>query len=350
VPFTIVGITPPEFFGFQPGENPDLWWPLQMAPQIDRDPAARRLQAGTSWLRVVGRLSNGVERRQAEAELRVIYQRCRDEFAASRAAKWSAELRKSYSEQRLELWSAHAGWTSVRDQFRQPLLILMAVVAAVLLIACANVASLLLARSAARQREFSIRNALGAGRLRLMRQLFTESLLLAALGGVLGLLLAQSGTRLIQNRHAASERSDFLSLAPDLRVLLFTSAIALLTGLLFGLAPAFRSSRLDLAAALKQPRERGRERRTATLSPGPGHRASGTFADIARGRWTVLFGRYATSKDWMPGSIVRTSFCSTSILPSAPTLRACEHFKRNCSLDWRCCLASEQRACSISVF
>src|SRR6266571_3705431 len=99
VPFTIVGVTPPGFFGFQPGENPDLWWPLQ----IDSDPSDRRLQAGSSWLRLVGRLSNGVERRQAEAELGVIFQRYQDEFATSRAAKWSDDLRKRYFAQRFEL-------------------------------------------------------------------------------------------------------------------------------------------------------------------------------------------------------------------------------------------------------
>src|SRR5438128_1669318 len=83
VPFTIAGVTPPGFFGFQPGENPDLWWPLHRAPQIDRDPSGRRLQAGSCWLRLVGRLSNGVERRRAEAELGVIFQRYQDQFAAS---------------------------------------------------------------------------------------------------------------------------------------------------------------------------------------------------------------------------------------------------------------------------
>jgi predicted permease len=242
-PFTIVGVTPPGFFGFQPGENPELWWPLQMAPQ--------RLAEGYNVLRLMGRLASGAERRRAEAELAVVFQRYRDQYAASRAAKWSVDERQEFFSHTFELRPGHAGWTGLRDQFRQPLLVLMSGVAAVLLIACANVASLLLARAAARQREFSMRTALGAGRLRLVRQLLTESLLLALLGGVLGVLFAHGGTRGLQSVMQVPSDPVSLRLAPDGRVLLFTTAVALLTGLLFGLAPAYRSSRIDLASALK---------------------------------------------------------------------------------------------------
>ncbi|MBI2929232.1 MAG: ABC transporter permease [Verrucomicrobia bacterium] len=251
LPFTIVGVMPPGFFGFQPGESPDLWWPLHMAPQIDRDPSGGRLHAGTSWLRVVGRLSGSVERKQAEVELGVVFKRYQDEFAATRAARWSDEVRKRYFAQQLELWPAHTGWTSFRDQLRQPLVILMTAVAFVLLIVCANIASLLLARGAARQREFSVRSALGAGRFRLIRQLLTESLLLAACGAVLGLLLAQGGARLLQAVMRLPLDPTSLNLAPDSRVLVFTVAVALLASALFGLAPALRIRRLDLATALK---------------------------------------------------------------------------------------------------
>ena len=251
LPFTIVGVTPPGFFGFQPGENPDLWWPLHMAPRTHPDPAGSWLKPGISWLRVVGRLSSGTGRGEAEAELGVIFKRYQDEFAASRAAKWSDEVRKRHYAQRFELRVARAGWTNLHDQFRQPLMILMAAVALVLLVACANIASLLLARATARQREFSVRSALGAGRLRLIRQLLAESLLLAAFGAVLGLVLAQGGTRLLQTVMRLPVDSISLNVAPDVRVLVFTIGVAILASLFFGLAPVWQIRRFDLAAALK---------------------------------------------------------------------------------------------------
>jgi predicted permease len=249
VPFTIVGITPPGFFGFQPGEDPEMWWPVQMTTQVDR--SSGRLSEGSRWMRLMGRRSPGVGQRQAEAELAVSFQRYRENYLASREVKWSANQRKGFLAEKLELRSGHAGWTGLRGHFRLPLFILMSVVAMVLLIACANVASLLLARAAARELEFSVRHALGAGRLRLMRQLLTESFLLAGLSGLLGLLLAQGGTRLLPLIMQLPSDPISLSLTPDLRVMFFTTAAALLTGLLFGLAPAFRSSRIEVTSALK---------------------------------------------------------------------------------------------------
>jgi predicted permease len=251
IPFTIVGVTPREFFGIQPGDNPDLWWPMQMMPQVDRDPAGRRLRHGYSTIRLMGRLAPNITRSRAEAELQLVFLRWLKEYAESRSSQWSADQRRSHFSQKLQLRPGHAGYTGLREQFHQPLLILMVIVAVVLMIACANVASLLLARAAARVREFSVRSALGAGRIRLIRQLLVESLLLAGLGGLFGLLLAQGGTRLLL--HLMDLKTNLLSfnVAPDSRVLLFTVIVALLTGILFGLAPAFRSSRIDLASALK---------------------------------------------------------------------------------------------------
>jgi predicted permease len=248
VPFTIVGVAPPGFFGFQPGENPDLWWPIQMIPQVDRDPAGRRLKEGYISFRLMGRLAPGAERSETEAELRVEFQRWLQQHAD---VKWSSEERQSHFAQQLDLESGHSGYTGLRHRFRQPLVVLMTIVAVVLLIACANVASLLLARAAARAREFSVRSALGAGRLRLIRQLLTESMLLAGMSGLLGLLFAQAGTRGLLSFMELQANPISFNLAPDMRVLLFTMGAALITGILFGLAPAFRSSRIDLASALK---------------------------------------------------------------------------------------------------
>jgi predicted permease len=250
IPFTIVGVAPREFSGFVVESRPDLWWPIHMIPRVEgADWAENLTNVNAQWLQIVGRLKPGVPQEQVRAELDMLYKQMLSEQVAAYAA--SDKDRQRFLDHRIELWAGGTGLSDLRDQFQQPLFILMTIGGLVLLIACANLAGLLLARGAARQREFSVRAALGAGRLTLVRQLVTESLLLAGLGGVLGLIVAQWGVRLLVNYIPGYGETVLLRPTLDVRVLAFAFIVSSCTGVLFGLIPAWRGSRLDLATALK---------------------------------------------------------------------------------------------------
>jgi len=250
---TIVGVAPRGFFGETVGQSPDLWVPIMMEPDLmpgrdwlhDDESSVTRVM----WLQVMGRLKPGVSLQQAQADINVVFQQI---LNAYQVHGLTAEQRRSQLEQRLQLHDGAKGANSLSDDFRQPLLVLMSVVGMVLLIACANIANLLLARAAGRQKEIAVRLAMGAGRMRLGTQLITESLLLAAVGGALGLLFAAWGSSILLQVVSNGPDPVPLDVRIDLRVLGFTAALAIATGILFGLAPAFRAARVEVASTLRE--------------------------------------------------------------------------------------------------
>jgi predicted permease len=262
-PFTIVGVGAREFSGLTVETRPDVWCPFWMMHQVSGPEALESLMDPTSqWMRVGGRLKAGEAPAQVRSEVDVIVKQLFEEQVDRFAS--SEEDRQSFLDHQIELVCGGTGYSNIRREFQKALLLLMTTAGLVLLIACTNLAGLLLARGTARQREFNLRAALGAGRLTLIRQLGTESLLLAGGGGILGLLLAQCGVRLLASYIPGYGTTVHLTLTPDLRVLMFTFAVSAFTGMLFGLIPAWYSTRLDVAAALKeqsgavQGRESGR--------------------------------------------------------------------------------------------
>jgi predicted permease len=244
--FEIVGVAPAEFFGTTVGQAPDAWAPLSMAQLIP--PGWGRYKDNFSEsLYILGRLKPGVTMEQATANVNFLFPQILRSFPDARLSQGNlARLARAH----VQLETMARGLSGLRQTYSEPLKILMAIVALVLLIACANIANLLLARATARARELAVRQALGAGRARIIRQLLTESLLLALAGGALGIALAAAANRLLLRMISPGSDSTPLDVSLNLRLLAFTFAVTVCTALLFGTLPALRATRLQLTDSL----------------------------------------------------------------------------------------------------
>lgn len=249
--YTVIGVTPPQFHGETAGDNPEIFVPLSMQNEIipGRDflsPETNHFHKA-EWLQVMGRLKSGVSLAQAKGAIGGEFH----QMMQAEAVGMTAHDKQQYMTQTLSVTDGGRGASTLRGDFGKPLEILMAVVGLILLIACANIANILLARAAARQKEIAVRVALGAGGARLVRQMLTESILLAVVGGVVGLLFAEWAEVALLRMVAAGNGPVPLALHPNGEILAFTLGVSVLTGILFGLAPALRAKRVDLNSVLK---------------------------------------------------------------------------------------------------
>ncbi len=245
--YNIVGVAPAEFFGTTVGEAPDTWVPLSMTDYMPPGWGGHKDNFSES-LFIFGRLKPGVSIAQATANVNVLFRQIRTGFPD---AKLTQENQALLARSHVPLSSMAQGLSALRGTYSEPLKILMITVGLVLLIACANIANLLLARSTVRARELALRQALGAHRLRIIRQLLTESLVLALSGGVLGIGLAAVANRILLRMISNGRDTIPLNVSLNLNLLAFATAITVLTALLFGTLPALRATRLDLSTSLK---------------------------------------------------------------------------------------------------
>ncbi len=269
VPVEIVGVAPPEFFGAEVGRAFDVALPLGAAP-IVRNEKDWGTPAGRSFLAVMVRLQPGQSIATATAALRAVQ---RQVIEATLRPTGSGALHENMVKDPFTLTPAATGTSELRRQYTRPLVTILVIAAVVLLIACANIANLLLARATARDRELSVRRALGATRWRLAQQMLLESLLLSLVGAVAGLLFAFWGSRALVAQLSNWFDRVALDVSLDWRVLIFTSAVAILTAVLFGTAPAIRASLANASAAL-----------TESLS----HRGTGRSSSRLRGSLVMV--------------------------------------------------------------
>jgi putative ABC transport system permease protein len=246
-PFTIIGVSQRDFRGVQIGRAFDVATPLGTEPII-RGVESSLDRRSNWWLTIVGRLAPGQTMAQAESRLRAFLPQLRE---ATLPQDWPAADLKQYLGEPITLIPGSTGISSLRDRYTQPLYVLLGIVTLVLLIACANMANLLLAQSVARRKELAVRLSLGAGRWRLVRQLLVESIMLSTIGAIAGLLIARWGSRAIVALLSTRTQIVEVNLEMDWRVFAFTTAVGVITGLLFGVAPAFRGTRLTPADALR---------------------------------------------------------------------------------------------------